>query len=65
MFKLDRTAFKIQTFEQADDNKEYWLAKSPSERFNASWYLTCCAYNIDHKNSPRLDRNIFSARKNS
>jgi hypothetical protein len=64
MFKLDRTAFKIQTFEEADNNRAYWLSKTPAERWSAAWYLTCCAYNIDPKNPPRLDRNVFSQRKN-
>ena len=64
MPKLDRTAFKIQTFAQADNKKSYWLSKTPAERWNAAWYLTCCAYNIDINNPPRLDRNLFSMRKN-
>mgnify|MGYP007083295513 CR=1 FL=1 len=31
MPKLDRTQFKIQTFEQADNNRAYWLSKTPNE----------------------------------
>ncbi len=61
--KLDRTAFKINTFESADNNKEYWLSKTPDERFAAAWYLICCAYNIDYNNPPKLDRTCFSMRK--
>ena len=64
MFRLDRSAFKIQTHEQASNTCEYWLSKSPQERFDAAWYLICAAYNIDVKNPPRLDRNAFSMRKN-
>lgn len=64
MFRLDRSAFKIQTHEQASNTSEYWLSKSPQERFDAAWYLICAAYNIDVKNPPRLDRNAFSMRKN-
>ena len=64
MYKLDRTAYKIQSFEEADNNKLFWLEKSPAERWAAAWYLTCCAYNIDYKNPPRLDKNVFNMRKN-
>jgi len=64
MFKLDRTAFKVQTFKEADDNKEYWLSKTPGERWAAAWYLTCSAYNIDYKNPPRMDKTVFNMRKN-
>ncbi|CAN5345339.1 hypothetical protein BH09BAC1_BH09BAC1_26320 [soil metagenome] len=62
MYRLDRTAFKIQTFEEADNNRDYWLSKTPEERMAAAWYLTCCAYGIDYKNPPRLDRECFSMR---
>ncbi len=64
MYKLDRTAFKIQSFEESNLNREYWIKKSPQERFDAAWYLICVAYNIDIKNPPRLDRTFFSMRKN-
>jgi len=64
MFRLDRSAFKIQTHEQASKTSEYWLSKSPQERFDAAWFLICAAYDIDVKNPPRLDRSAFSMRKN-
>jgi len=54
MYRLDRTAFKIQSFKEADNNRAYWLSKTPAERWAAAWYLTCCAYGIDYKNPPRL-----------
>lgn len=64
MFQLDRSAFKIQTHKQASNTRNFWLTKSPQERFDAAWYLICIAYNIDIKNPPRLDRTVFSMRKN-
>jgi hypothetical protein len=64
MFKLDRTAFKIQSFEQAAKSKIFWLQKTPSERFQAAWYLICAAYNIDYTNPPKMDKTQFSLRKN-
>jgi hypothetical protein len=63
-YRLDKSAFRIQTFEEASNNKEYWLSQSPSERWRAAWYLICSAYNIDPENPPRLDRSEFSMRKN-
>jgi hypothetical protein len=64
MFRLDRNSFKIQTHEESSNTLSYWLSKSPEERFEAAWYLICIAYNIDLKNPPRLDRTVFSMRKN-
>lgn len=64
MYKLDRTAFKIQSHSEADNQKNYWLKKTPEERFRAAWYLTCSAYGIDPENPPKLDKTLFSVRKN-
>jgi uncharacterized protein (UPF0262 family) len=64
MFRLNRNAFKIQTHEESSNTRSYWLSKSPQERLEAAWYLICTAYNIDIKNPPRLDRTVFSMRKN-
>jgi hypothetical protein len=62
-YRLDRTAFKIQTFEAARHNRAYWMAKAPRERLEAAWYLVCSAYNLSHNASHQLDRTIFSMRK--
>lgn len=64
MYRLDRTAFKIQSHQEADNTRAYWLSQPPEERFRAAWYLICSAYNIDPNNPPRLDKNCFSMRKN-
>lgn len=63
-YRLDKSAFRLQSFEEASNNKDYWLSKSPSERWQAAWYLICSAYNLDPDNPPRLDRSVFSMRKN-
>ena len=62
MYRLDKTQFAIKTFEQAENNLEYWLSKTPAERWAAAWYLTCCAYNLDYNNPPRLDKSQFYIR---
>ncbi len=64
MFRLDRSAFKIQTYEAAANTQKFWLNKSPKERFEAAWYLICIAYNMDINNQKKLDRTVFSMRKN-
>lgn len=61
-YRLDKSYFKAQTFEQADNNTIYWLQKSISERLQASWYLTCCAYGYSRQDQPRMEKNIFSMR---
>ncbi len=63
-FKLDRTVFKHQSLEEADKNTNYWLSKTPEERLAASFYLNSIAYNFDINNPPRMDRAVFSMRKN-
>ncbi len=62
-YRLDRTVFKVQTFEAARQNRSYWMTKSPRERLEAAWYLICSAYNIEHTAMHQLDRSAFSMRK--
>jgi len=63
--RLDRTKFKRQTFEEADDQLEYWLSKTVEERLKAAHYLICMAWGLDPENPPRLDRTKFSMRKHA
>jgi hypothetical protein len=62
-FRLDRTAFKIQTFEEADNQRAYWMSKTPKERLAAAWYLICAAYGLDYEAENRMDRTYFRIRK--
>ncbi len=62
-YKLDRTAFKAQTFQEADNNVEYWKSKPYEERLKAAWYLISCAYNLPLDHPPRLDKTVFAFRK--
>ncbi|MEO6037091.1 MAG: hypothetical protein ABIQ93_01680 [Saprospiraceae bacterium] len=63
--RLDRTKFKRQSLAEADHQLEYWLSKTPAERLQAAWWLSCRAYGFDPANPPRLDRSVFSARKHT
>lgn len=58
---MDKTAFKIQTFEEADDHYGDWEKKSYSEGLDAAFYLISKAFGV--KTSTKLDRTVFSKRK--
>lgn len=60
MYKLDRTAFKIQTFEEADDDVEFWATLTTHEIFDFSWHLTCRTYDLDPDKEHRMDRTVFN-----
>ncbi len=62
-YRLDKSKFKHQSVNEAEDNREYWLKKTPAERLAAAWYLISQAYQFDVHNPPRLDRTKFSIRK--
>lgn len=61
--KLDRTQFKMQSFKEAENDRAYWLSKTPAERFAAAWYLICVAYNLPHDTHTPLDRTYFKMGK--
>jgi hypothetical protein len=63
LYRLDRQAFTINSFESASNQRAYWLSKSARERLAAAWYLTCCAWNLDVNEDHPLDRNHFSIRR--
>ncbi len=63
MYRLDRQAFSIQTFESASHQRAYWLSKPAGERLAAAWYLTCCAWNLNVEEEHPLDRTHFSIRR--
>lgn len=62
-FRLDKTAFRAQSYKEADNNLDHWKNKSYSERLEAAWYLISCAYNFPIDNPPKLDKSLFSTRK--
>jgi len=62
-YRLDKSFFKAQSFQEADNQKQYWLQKNVSERLGAAWYLISCAYDFSLDNPPKLDKTVFSMRK--
>ena len=64
-FKLDRTAFSMGSNKVSEPAIKYWKTKTPEERLAASFYLNSVAYNFDLSSPPRLDKTVFSMRKNN
>jgi len=62
MERLDKSAFKKQTFEEADRNRAYWMSKTPMERLIAAHRLSLRAYGYDPDNPPRMDKTFFKKR---
>lgn len=60
--RLDRTAFKHQTPEEAGRNIEYWKKQSYAKRLEAANYLNSVAYNFDINNPPGMDKTYFKIR---
>lgn len=58
---MDKTAFKVQSFEEADNHYGTWKDKSCSERLDAAFYLINMVYGV--RPSTKLDRTVFSKRK--
>ena len=60
---MDKTAFKVQTFEEADDAMRDYSKYSIHERLRIYWYLTSIAYKFDLDNPPRMDKTVFRIKK--
>lgn len=63
MYRLDRTAFTKQSFKESDNQRQYWLSKSPAERLSAAVYLQSVVFNFDPENPPRMDKSIVEKRQ--
>jgi hypothetical protein len=63
-FKLDRTAFKMQTVEDATKNQAlYYKSLTWQERLVIANYLNSVAYNYPENAPPKMDKSFFSMRK--
>ena len=51
---MDKTAFKVQTFEEADNHYGFQENKSTKDRLDAASYLICQYYKVTP--STKLDR---------
>jgi uncharacterized damage-inducible protein DinB len=62
-FKFDRTAFNMQTFEEAEKKNVFDKDVPYVERLREAYYLVSQAYGFSMTDQPRLDRSTFSRRK--
>jgi hypothetical protein len=61
-FKLDRTAFSVNSHGEEDAKKRF-RDRTPSERLAIAFYLNSIAYKFDINDPPRMDRTFFEIRK--
>ena len=62
-YRMDKTAFKVKTFEEADDVMRDYSSYSMQERLRIYWYLTSIAYMFDLDYPPRMDKTVFRTKK--
>lgn len=60
-FRLDRTAFKAQTAEEAADHASYYAKLTWQERLAIAAYLNSVAYNYPLHQPPKMDKTKFKA----
>ena len=62
-YRLDRTAFKIQTVDEAVKNQAaYYRSLTWQERMRIANYLNSIAYNYPENDPPRMDKTYFTVR---
>lgn len=54
MYRLDRNYCKPQTFQEADDNRAYWLTHPALERLKALNFINSQVYGFTIESPPRL-----------
>jgi hypothetical protein len=64
-YRFDRTAFKMQTFREADQTSVFDKNVSYSERLRQAYFLISQAYGFSMSDQPRLDKSCFSSRKSN
>ncbi|TKC09735.1 hypothetical protein FA047_03935 [Pedobacter frigoris] len=64
-YRLDRTAFKAHTVNEAADHASYYKKLDFVERLKVAAYLNSIAFNYPEGNPPKLDRTAFSTRARS
>lgn len=62
-YRLDKTAFKMQTFEEADMENIFKKDVPVEERLRLAFDLVCTIYGIKDDANLKIDRTFFLARK--
>lgn len=60
-YRLDKTAFKAMTVEEADDHVTYWNDKTESERLDAACFIINQIFDVTPKT--KIDFTITDKRK--
>lgn len=60
---MDKSEFKMQTFEQADLQQDYWETRTLDERLQAAMEMTKTAYQIGKNGFSPMDKILTSFRK--
>lgn len=61
-YRLDRSAFKGQTFEEASKHSIYYSKLTWQERLKIAAYLNSVAFNYPVENPPKMDKTLFNTR---
>ena len=61
-YRLDRNAFKGQTFEEVSNHAGYYKTLTWQDRLRVTAYLNSVAFNYPENQPPRLDKSKFKAR---
>lgn len=62
-YRMDRSAFKAQSADEAVKNQAaYYKRLTWQERLKIANYLNSVAYNFPENNPPRLDKTAFNMR---
>lgn len=62
-YKLDKSVFKSQSFEEAEMENVFTKTVSLSERLNQGWYLSAMAFGLDPNHPPKMVKKLVSTRK--
>jgi len=63
--RLDKTAFRKQSFAEASDHQRYFRSMSEEEKSRSFRYLVSVAYGFVGRDWPKMDKSLFRARKRS
>jgi hypothetical protein len=61
--KFDKTAYKINSFEEADLQKTYWQSKSYAERLEAAVQMIKISYGLVGLPDPKMDKTLTAVIK--
>ncbi len=61
--KLDKTAFKVQSFEDASKHQKIYNELNEEERSKVFLYMMQAAYGFVGKSWPKMDKSFFKAGK--